>query len=301
MALAVTTTIVSAGVRRGIERVTRVLMPILLVLLIICDLRALTLPGAMKGVEFLFKPDFSRLTGMVLLTALGLSFFKLSLGMGTMTTYGSYQPESTNLVGNAAKVALSDTLISLLAGLAIFPAVFAFGFEPSAGPALLFISIPMVFSKMPLGGLFTVLFFLLAGIATIGAMVSLLEVPVAWLSERRRPLPRPKAALLTALGMLVLGIPATLSNGPLSGLKIFGRTFFDLFDFISSNLLLPVGGIGIALVLAWKWKKADVAEELARAGVGHRWYHDAVHLAIRIVAPLAIIVVLLHGLGLFGG
>jgi NSS family neurotransmitter:Na+ symporter len=300
IALGVTVAIVSAGVSRGIERVTRLLMPILLVLLIICDIRALTLPQAGKGVEFLFKPDFTKLTGMVILMALGLSFFKLSLGMGTMTTYGSYQPDNANLVGSAAKVALADTLISILAGLAIFPAVFAFGFEPSAGPSLLFITIPMVFSKIPLGGLFSTLFFLLASIATIGAMVSLLEVPVAWLSERKKAMRRPSAALLAGGLMLVLGIPVTLSLGPLAGVKVFGKGFFDLADFISSNILLPIGGIGIAVVLGWMWKKKDVTKELAKKGVGEKWYQEAVYLAIKIVAPVAIIVVLLNGLGIFG-
>jgi neurotransmitter:Na+ symporter, NSS family len=299
LAIGVTVAVVSAGVSRGIERATRALMPILLVLLIVCDIRALTLPQAARGVEFLFKPDFSKLGGTVILMALGLSFFKLSLGMGTMTTYGSYQPDTVNLVGSAAKVAIADTIISLLAGLAIFPAVFAFGFEPSAGPALLFITIPMVFSRIPLGGLFSTLFFLLASIATIGAMVSLLEVPVAWLSERRAAMRRPTAALLAGGIMLAIGIPATLSLGPLADVKIFGKVFFDLFDFISSNVLLPLGGIGISIILGWRWRKDDVTAELERRGVGRKWYQDAVIFAIRYVAPAAIIVVLLNGLGLF--
>jgi len=299
LALGITIAIVSAGVSRGIERVTRALMPVLLVLLIVCDIRALTLPQAAKGVEFLFRPDFTKLSGTVILMALGLSFFKLSLGMGTMTTYGSYQPDGANLVGSAAKVAISDTIISLLAGLAIFPAVFAFGFEPSAGPSLLFITIPMVFSKIPLGGLFSTLFFLLAAIATVGAMVSLLEVPVAWLAERPRPMRRPAAALLAGAIMLALGIPVTLSMGPLGGLKVFGKNLFDLFDFISSNILLPVGGIGISVILGWRWNRNDVSAELAKQGVGRAWYQEAVYFAIRYVAPAAIIVVLLNGFGIF--
>ncbi len=300
LALAVTVAIVSAGVSSGIERFTRILMPVLLGLLIVCDVRALTLPGALAGVEFLFKPDFSKLTGAVVLMALGLSFFKLSLGMGTMTTYGSYQPESANLVGTAARVSLADTLISLLAGLAIFPAVFAFGFKPEAGPSLLFITIPMVFSKIPLGGLFSTLFFVLASIATIGAMISLLEVPVAWLAEKKGAMKRPAAALLAGAVMLALGIPVTLSVGPLAGIEVFGKNFFDLADFISSNILLPVGGIGIAVVLGWLWKKRDVAKELAGKAVGGKWYQEAVYVAIRVIAPVAIIVVLLNGLGVFG-
>lgn len=240
-------------------------MPVLLVLLPVCDLRALTLPGAFEGVRYLFAPDAGKLSGAVLLAALGLSFFKLSLGMGTMTTCGSYLPDSTKIAPNAIRVALADTLVSLLAGLAIFPAVFAFGGQPAGEPGLLFNTIPLIFSKMPLGGVFTALFFVLAAVATIGAMVSLIEVPVAFFVEKGR-LRRPAAAILTGGAMFLLGSFATLSQGTaLGSVKILGRNFFDLFDFLSSNVLLPVGG-----------------------------------LAIAVVAPLLIALILLNGLGAFG-
>jgi NSS family neurotransmitter:Na+ symporter len=298
-AIGTTAVIISAGVSRGIERATKILMPLLFLLLLICVIRALTLPGAGKGVEFLFKPDFTKLNGITVLAALGLSFFKLSLGMGTMTTYGSYQPDSVNLAGNAAKVAFSDTLISLLAGLAIFPAVFAFGFEPAAGPSLLFITIPMVFSQMPLGGFFTALFFLLAGIATIGAMVSLFEVPVAYLTEKKtRPLSRRKAALVTAGVIFLFGIPATLSLGPLKGVLIFGKNIFDLFDFISSNIILPLGGIGIALILGWMVKKSFYEDEILKGSPGRNLFSRWVFLFLKWIAPAAIALVMLNGLGL---
>ena len=185
--------IIAAGVSRGIERVTKALMPLLFALLLLCDLRALTLPGASAGVAYLFQPDLSKLSPAVLLAALGLAFFKLSLGMGTMTTYGSYLPDRVRIVPNAARVALADTAVSLLAGLAVFPAVFAFGGTPAGGPGLLFSTIPLIFSHMPMGGLFTAVFFVLTAIATIGAMVSLIEVPVAWLVEKAH-LRRPAAA-----------------------------------------------------------------------------------------------------------
>ncbi len=212
--LALTTSIIAAGVSKGIEKVTKTLMPLLFILLIICDLRALTLPGAGAGVAYLFKPDLAKLTASIVLYALGLAFFKLSLGMGTMTTYGSYLPDSTRIVPNATRVALADTAVSLLAGLAIFPAVFAFGGEPAGGPGLLFNTIPLIFSRMPLGGLFTALFFVLTAIATIGAMVSILEVPVAWIIEKGH-LGRRGAAILTGGLMFALGVPATLSQNPL--------------------------------------------------------------------------------------
>lgn len=298
------TAIVAAGVSAGIEKITKFLMPVLLGLLLLCDLRALSLPGAFEGVKFLFTPDFSKITGAVLLSAMGLAFFKLSLGMGTMTTYGSYLPEGTRIVPNAARVALADTLVSLLAGLAIFPAAFALGFEPSAGPGLLFISIPAIFAKMPGGGLFTALFFVLASIATIGAMISLLEVPTAWLAERGK-MSRKAAAGASGAVMFALGILATLSQSPvLAEVKIFGKNFFDLFDFASSNLILPVGGVAIAIVAGWLVPRKEFLAELGKGygsvgTAGSAWHAPVVLAFIRYVAPVLTLLVLLNGLGLF--
>ncbi len=295
--IAVVTAIVAAGVSAGIEKITKLLMPVLLGLLILCDIRALTLPGAFGGVRFLFTPDLSKVTGGVVLAALGLSFFKLSLGMGTMTTYGSYLPDETRIVPNAARVALADTLVSLLAGLAIFPAVFAFGFEPAAGPGLLFISIPMIFAKMPLGGLFTTVFFILAAIATIGAMISLIEVPTAWLAEKGR-MSRKMAAVASGAVMFALGLLATLSQNPiLAEVNIFGKNFFDIFDFASSNLILPVGGIAIALIAGWMLSKKDFVGELDKGYALTPWYTKTVYAFIKFVAPVMTILILLNGLG----
>ena len=295
MVLVLTCGIIAAGVSRGIEKVTKTLMPLLLVLLVVCDLRALTLPGASRGVAYLFKPDLSKLTGSVLLSALGLAFFKLSLGMGTMTTYGSYLPAETRIVPNATRVALADTLVSLLAGLAIFPTVFAFGGTPAGGPGLLFNTIPLVFEKIPGGGLFTVLFFVLAAIATIGAMVSLIEVPVAWLVEKGH-VGRPAAAAITGAVMFALGILATLSQSPvLAGVKPFGMSFFDLFDFLSSDILLPLGGLAIAIVGGWLMKRNVFLDEVGRAPVG--WYGPVVLGVVRYLAPVLILLILLSGLG----
>lgn len=291
--------IVLAGVSKGIERATKLTMPILLGLLLICDIRALTLPGAFKGVEFLFAPDFSKLSGAVILSALGLAFFKLSLGMGTMTTYGSYMPNTVKLVPNASRVALADTLVSILAGLAIFPAVFAFGFEPASGPSLLFISIPAVFSKMPLGNFFTVIFFVLSALAATGAMISLLEVPVAWLSGKMK-LKRSTAVIVTALGLFALGLPATLSLGPWASIKVFNMGFFDLFDYIQENLLLPLGGLAITIVAAWRISKTEFIKELQTAESGKPWYLSFVYIFIKYISPALIIMVFLNGFGFFG-
>ncbi len=289
--------IISAGVANGIEKVTKRLMPLLFALLLICSVRALTLPGAGEGLAFLLKPDFSSLSSTAVLDALGLAFFKLSLGMGTMITYGSYMPDTANLPASATKVALADTLVSLLAGLAIFPAVFAFGYEPSAGPSLLFITIPAVFASMPFGRLFTFLFFILTAIAAMGAILSLFEVPVSYLVETRGHA-RQKAALLTAAGLLMLGIPAALSTNVLSSFTIFGLTVFDLCDFVSSNILLPVGGVAIALFVGWRWGKKAVQDAISNQGqLQNRRLIGAMVGVLRFFTPVAISVVLLDGLG----
>ncbi len=295
--LVLTTGIIATGVSKGIEKVTKTLMPLLFILLIICDIRALTLPGASQGVAYLFKPDLSKLTGNVLLSALGLAFFKLSLGMGTMTTYGSYLPNETRIVPNATRVALADTAVSLLAGLAIFPAVFAFGGTPAGGPGLLFNTIPLIFSQMPLGGLFTALFFCLTAIATIGAMVSLIEVPVAWIIEKGQ-IRRPVAAAITGAVMFALGILATLSQNPLmANVKAFGKNFFDLFDFMSSNVLLPVGGLAIAIVGGWLISKKDFTDEMNKGYAIDPWHGRVLFAFIKFVAPVLILLILLNSLG----
>jgi NSS family neurotransmitter:Na+ symporter len=295
--LVVTTSIIAAGVSKGIEKVTKTLMPLLFLLLVVCDLRALTLPGAGAGVSYLFRPDLSKLTGAVLLSALGLAFFKLSLGMGTMTTYGSYIPDNTRIVPNATRVALADTAVSLLAGLAIFPAVFAFGGKPAGGPGLLFNTIPLIFNKMPLGSVFTMLFFVLTAIATIGAMVSLLEVPVAWIIEKGHT-SRPTAAMITGGLMFALGIPATLSQSPvLENVKLFGKNCFDLFDFASSNVLLPVGGLAIALVGGWFLSRKEFVTEMNRGYASEPWHGKAVFMIMKFLTPILITLILLASLG----
>ena len=296
--LVVISAVIIAGVTKGIERMTKTLLPVLFVLLLICDIRALTLPGAMAGVEYLFKPDFAKITAPVILAALGLAFFKLSVGMGAMTTYGSYMGKKVNIPSNAIKVALADTLVSLLAGLAIFPAVFAFGFKPDAGPSLLFITIPAVFQTMPFGQVFMTMFFLLAAIAATGAMISLLEVPVAYFTEEKH-WSRPMATIISAGVMGVVGSLATLSTSTLSKTMVFGKTFFDLFDFASSNILLPIGGILICLFVGWKLGPVAAVDEASNGGTLHNATLLKVFIIlVRYVAPIAILLVLLNGLGI---
>jgi NSS family neurotransmitter:Na+ symporter len=297
--LVVISIVIIAGVTKGIERMTKTLLPILFFLLLLCDVRSLTLPGASAGLAFLFKPDFSKITWAVILTAMGLSFFKLSVGMGTMITYGSYFGREENMPATGIRVMLADTLVSILAGLAIFPAVFAFGFQPDAGASLLFITIPMVFKSMPLGQLVTVLFFILAAIAATGAMISLLEVPVAYLVEEHR-WKRVWATIASALLMGIVGITATLSTSVLANFKpLLGKTIFDLCDFASSNILLPVGGILICLFVGWRLGERVIIEEASNGGrIRNQLLLKVFTIIVQYIAPIAIIIVLLSGLGL---
>ena len=297
--LGVTGSIIMLGVSKGIEAVARKLMPLLFILLLVLCVRSLTLPGAMQGLAFLFSPDFAKITPAVVLTAMGLAFFKLSIGMGTMLTYGSYFREDQNIPATATRVMFADLSISLLAGIAIFPAVFALGFEPSAGPSLVFMTIPAVFTSMPGGTVFMTIFFILTAIASVGAILSLLEVPIAILSERFG-LGRKSASFLTILAIGLLGVPATLSQSLTAELKIFGMNPFDLFDFLSSNVLLPLGGILICLFVGWIYGLPELEKQLSNNGtLRNKPLIRVVFLLIRYVTPLSIAAVLLHGLKVF--
>jgi neurotransmitter:Na+ symporter, NSS family len=294
--LALTCGIIVFGVTKGIEATTKRLMPLLFLLLLAVGIRSLTLPGAAQGLAFLFNPDFSKVTADMVLTAMGLAFFKLSLGMGCMITYGSYFGEDQNIPATAARVVFSDLAVSLLAGIAIFPAVFAFGFEPASGPSLLFITAPSVFASMPLGGVFMFVFFLLTGIASIGAQLSLLEVIVAFF-KNRMGMARGLAAGLTCGLLVLVGAAAALSNSTLAGVKIAGMTFFDLFDFASSNLLLPVGGLFLAIYAGWVWGYPRFQEALSNDGVlkNEKVLRPAFFI-LRFITPLLVLIILLRGL-----
>ena len=287
------------GVSKGIEAVARKLMPLLFVLLLVLCLRSLTLPGAMQGLTFLFSPDLTKITPAVLLTALGLAFFKLSIGMGTMLTYGSYFREDQNIPLTTTRVMLADLSVSLLAGIAIFPAVFAFGFEPSAGPSLVFMTIPAVFTSMPGGTVFMTIFFSLTAIASVGAMLSLLEVPVAILSERFG-LGRKRASLYTILTIALLGVPAALSQSLTAEFKLFGLNPFDLFDFLSSNILMPLGGILICIFVGWVYGLPELEKQLSNNGeLNNKPLIRIVFILVRYITPASITLILLHGLKVF--
>ncbi len=299
--LIVVSTILAMGVKEGIEKITKTLMPVLFLLILVCDIRALTLPGAAEGMNFLFHVDFGQLSATAVLAALGLAFFKLSLGMGTMMTYGSYFTEDNNMFATAVKVAFSDTLVSMLAGIAIFPTVFSFGMEPSAGPGLLFMTIPLVFSQIPFGSVLLVAFFFLTAIAATTAMLSLVEVPVAYLAEERG-MSRRNATVMSAVVIAIIGVLATLSVDKaslLGHITFFGMGFFDLFDYISSNILLPIGGLLIALMMGYSIKREEVVTELSNHGKLKMAKLVSVYfLLIRYVTPLLLIVVFLNAIGI---
>jgi len=290
--------IIVAGVSKGIERMTKRLMPILFAILLIICIRALTLPGAGEGLRFLFQPDFSVVTWGTVLVAMGLAFFKLSVGMGTMITYGSYFREDQNIPLTATRVMLADLLVSLLAGIAIFPTVFTYGFAPDAGPSLLFITMPAVFASMPAGGLFMVLFFVLAAVAATGAMLSLFEVPVAVLAERTK-LSRKGATWVTFAALAVVGSLAALSSSTLADVHLFGMTFFDLFDYATQNILLALGGLFICLFAGWKWGSAAIQEQLSNGGtLNNGVVVKAYTIVVKYVTPILVFLVLLNGLGI---
>ncbi|RKD27201.1 neurotransmitter:Na+ symporter, NSS family [Caminicella sporogenes DSM 14501] len=288
--------IVIAGVKDGIEKYAKILMPALLVIIIILDIRAVTLPGAKAGLEFLFKPDWGKVSAQGVLVALGHAFFSLSLGMGTMITYGSYIGKKENLADTAIQVTIADTLIALLAGIAIFPAVFAFGIEPGAGAGLVFVTLPNVFQQMPGGYFFAILFFILLTVAALTSSISILEVVVAYFVEDLK-MARKRATVIATIAITLLGIPCSLSMGSMSKVTFFGKNFFDLLDFTASNIFLPLGGLLISAFVGWYMGKKEVEAEVNQEGVNIS-YIPLFMFLVKFIAPIAIAIVFLNGIGL---
>lgn len=281
--------IVLGGIGRGIERANKLLMPALFVILVLLVIRAVTLPGAEAGLAFILVPDFSKVTSQTLVDALSQAFFSLSIGMGTMLTYGSYLSRDINLPSSGLIVVLLDTLVGSLALLLVLPAVFSAGLSPGAGPGLTFITLPAVFAQMPAGHLFGALFFALLLIAALTSAVSILEPTVAYFVDEHGS-SRRRTVALTALACFVLGIPASLSFGALSDFKIFGRTWFDFVDFLANSLLLPAGGLLTAIFVGWVWAKPAVFN-LANQGRLRLPWAPLWLVVLRFLAPLGILAV----------
>lgn len=297
--LLLTAVICYLGVKSGIEKFSKIVMPILLVLLVILMIRSVTLPGAFAGLEFLFKPDFSSLTINGVLEALGHSFYTLSLGMGIILTYGSYIDKKENLVQLSYQVAIADTVIALMAGVVMFPAIFAYGLEPTAGPGLLFITLPAVFKSMPFGQVFEVLFFVLIAIAAVTSTVSLMETVVSFITEQFK-LKRIKGIIIVTAALFTLAIPSILSFGPLSDITIIkGMNIFDTLDFVTGNIMLPIGGILVCLFVAWIWGVNNAKNEISCEGLYEFKSSKVYEISVKYIAPVAILIIFLYGLGVF--
>jgi NSS family neurotransmitter:Na+ symporter len=305
--MVMTTVVVARGVRGGLEKAVRFLMPALFVLLLVMVGYAINAEYASglehadgsspfsAGLRFLFNADFSKISGNGVLVALGHAFFTLSLGMGAIMVYGSYLPKNISIAKTSITIAVMDTLVALLAGMAIFPIVFANGLEAASGPGLIFNTLPIVFGHMPGGAFFGSLFFLLLTFAAWTSAISLIEPIVAWLVENRGHT-RIYAATASGLVVWLLGIGSVFSFNIWSGEEhqIFGKTFFDLLDYLTANIMLPLGGLLIAIFAGWQVKRASCVDELA---IGQESAFNLWYTVIRYISPVAVVLVFLKAIG----
>ena len=289
--------VVSSGVQNGIEKANKYMMPLLFIFFIILVVRSLTLPGAMEGVSFFLKPDFTSITRDSVLYALGQSFFSLAVGFSCMVTYSSYLKKDVSLTSSASSVVGMNLFVSLLAGLAIFPAVFAFGQEPAAGPELLFMVLPAVFSQLPLGQVFLALFLVLFLFATLTSSFSLYEIIVAAMTASGKRTRKSVTWLIGAV-VFIAAIPSALSSSTLSGVLIFDKSIFDATDYLVSNILLPAGCLLIALFIVRKMDGVLVREEFTQYNTQSKGFYPLWHFLMKWVVPLTIIVVFLNTLGI---
>ena len=294
--------IIVKGVEKGIENSSKIMMPTLFIIILILGGCSVTLPGAGKGIEFLLKPDFSKVDGNVFLGAMGQAFFSLSLGMGCLCTYASYFSKNTNLTRTAFSVGIIDTFVAVLAGFIIFPAAFSVGIQPDAGPSLIFITLPNVFqqafSGIPiLAYIFSVMFYVLLALAALTSTISLHEVVTAYLHEEFN-FTRGKAARLVTTGCILLGILCSLSLGVTKEFTIFGLGMFDLFDFVTAKLMLPLGGLLISIFTGWYLDKKLVWSEITNNGTLKVPTYKLIIFILKYVAPIAISVIFINELGL---
>ena len=300
--LGITYLVIKNGVRDGIERASKAMMPTLFLLLLVIVVASCMLPGAEKGINFLFKPDFTKINGNVFLAALGQSFYSLSIAMGCLCTYASYFSKQTNLTKSAVQIAVIDCLVAILAGLMIFPAAFSVGVNPDSGPSLIFITLPNVFQQafgaMPVVGyLVSLLFFVLLSLAALTSLISLHEVSTAFLQEEM-VITRRKAAVVVTVSTTVIGAFCSLSLGAVEGLSIFGKSLFDWFDFVTGQIFLPLVGFMTCIFIGWFLPHKLVRDEFTNWGtLRGRFFHPYL-LLIKYVCPLAILFIFLHQLGM---
>lgn len=300
--LAVNAVVIIFGVKGGIEKFTKLTTPVLFLLIVLIMIYSVNLPGASAGIDYLVRPDFSKITGSALLSAMGQAFFSLSLGVGCILTYASYLRSDEDLLRTGISTSLFDLVFAIIAGFAIMPAVFAAGIEPGAGPGLIFETLPYIFSTMGvdapwLCNIVAILFFLTILFAALTSSISMLEVGVAYLVDQRK-MSRVKAVAILFAGCWVLGILCSLSFGPLSDLHVFGMTVFDACDHLTSDFLMTFGSLLFVFFVGWKMKKADVREEFTNGGTlkfNDRMF-GLVYFFIRYVAPTVIIVIFVSNL-----
>lgn len=295
--IALTHIIIISGVKEGIERASKVMMPVLFLILIALCVRSATLPGASEGLSFLFNPDFSKIDSSVVLSAMGQAFFSLSIGMGCLITYASYFGKQTNLQTTALQVTILDTLVAVLAGVMIFPAVFSFGIEPTTGPELVFITLPNVFEQLPFGNIWSFVFFVLLALAALTSTISLHEVSTAYVHEEYH-ISRKKAAIIVSVGVTIVGILCSLSMGVLSSYTLFGLNFFNLLDFVTAKIMLPLGGMMICIFTAKRVDKLLLKEEVTNHGTIRFYFFNTYAFFVKYIAPIAIGLIFLNELGL---
>lgn len=283
--MALTSIVVLGGVEKGIEKYSKILMPLLFSIIVLMSVRSLTLPDSITGLEFLFKPDFSKITARVVVQALGQACFSLSIGMAVMITYGSYISKNQNLAKTSFSVAFTDTLIAVLAAVTIFPAAFSFGIDPGQGPGLVFVTLPNIFNQMFLGWFFAILFFILLVIAALTSSISLLEVVVAYMTEELK-IHRRKATLIASLSAAFFGV-----------LCAFSGTIFNFFDYTSANILLPFGALFVVLFVPIVLKRISTRQELEANGK-KMWAFGLFYFIVKYLAPIAIILIFLQQFGL---
>ena len=292
--------VIIRGVKKGIERISKLLMPTLFVLLIILVISSCMLPGAMAGVEFLFKPDFSKITSDVILAALGQSFFSLSLGTACLCTYASYFGRETNLLKSAVQISIIDTIIAILAGLMIFPAAFSVGVSPDSGPSLVFITLPNVFQQafasMPIVGyVISILFYALLAVAALTSTISMHEIGTAYFHEELKR-PRAQAAWIVTVGACVIGMLSSMSCGACN-LRLLGMSFMDFFDCITAQYMMPIGALLTSLYIGWGARTAVVNREFTNCGTVYRRLFPVYLFMVRFICPILIAIVFLNQLG----
>ena len=289
--------VMSRGIEKGIERVASTMMPMLFVILVVFCINSLLLPGASKGLEFLFYPDFSELTMRGVLDAFGQAFLSLSIGISCLVTYSSYFKDDASLSKDATIVAVLDTLVAILSGVMIFPAVFSFGVEPTAGPRLIFEVLPGIFQQMTGGYFWALLFFLLVFFASLTSTISLSEIPITFMIEEHK-LSRPRAILWTSLLTLVLAVLAALSFNVLDDVKVFGKSIFDAMDYAASNVFMLLGGLFTAVYVGWILDRKVVHEQLTNGGRIKGKMEPFLIFCLRYVAPVSIFFIFLYLTGL---